>query len=79
MVKVPYIALPNLLMSQQVDALVPELIQSAATPETIAHTLLPMMTKNNDTCVSAIAEFTRIHQRLQRQSNADPARTGITI
>ena len=40
LVKSPYVSLPNLLAQRM---LVPELLQDAATPEALAHTLLPLL------------------------------------
>ena len=61
MLKVPYVALPNLLAGRE---LVPELLQENATPEAIASATLRYF--DDDELVGALQhEFTRLHQQLR--------------
>ncbi len=66
LVKSPYISLPNLLAER---LLVPELIQDAATPETLAHTLAPLL---EDGLVQTEG-FDVIHRALRRDASAQAA------
>lgn len=66
LVKSPYISLPNLLAER---LLVPELIQDAATPETLAHTLAPLL----DDGQVQTEGFDVIHCALRRDASAQAA------
>jgi len=69
LVKVKYVALPNLLAD---EALVPELLQSAATPERLAATLLAQLADDgrNEALVN---RFTDLHRRLKQDASAQSA------
>ncbi|PJI51032.1 MAG: lipid-A-disaccharide synthase [Pseudomonas sp.] len=66
LVKSPYISLPNLLAGR---LLVPELIQDAATPESLAATLLPLL---DDGSVQT-QSFDAIHRALRQDASAQAA------
>ncbi len=64
LVKTPYIGLPNLLAG---EALVPELIQHAATPDAIAEKINHYLTSPEDVAVLK-NKFTALHQILSQDS-----------
>ncbi|MNO86350.1 Lipid-A-disaccharide synthase [compost metagenome] len=66
LVKSPYFSLPNLLAGR---ALVPELIQDAATPEALAQTLLPLL---DDSRVQTDS-FDAIHRTLRQNASEQAA------
>ncbi|MNZ92746.1 Lipid-A-disaccharide synthase [compost metagenome] len=66
LVKSPYFSLPNLLAGR---ALVPELIQDAATPEALAQTLLPLL---DDGRVQTDS-FDAIHRTLRQNASEQAA------
>jgi lipid-A-disaccharide synthase len=66
LVKSAYLSLPNLLAGR---ALVPELIQDAATPCALAEQLLPLL----DDGVSQTVEFAAIHQSLRLDASTQAA------
>ncbi|MDB5984159.1 MAG: LpxB protein [Pseudomonas sp.] len=66
LVKSPYVSLPNLLAQR---LLVPELLQEAATPETLAATLLPLL----DGGEAQTAGFDEIHRTLRRDASNQAA------
>ena len=62
LVKVPYVALPNLLAK---EFLVPEYIQQYATPEALSHMLLHYLNSPEE-CQRLVNRFTELHQQLQQ-------------
>jgi lipid-A-disaccharide synthase len=66
MLKVDHISLPNLLADK---AIVPELLQGAATPHSIADAVSHWLDHPNDV-IQLQAEFTRLHQQLRRNASA---------
>jgi lipid-A-disaccharide synthase len=66
LVKSPYVSLPNLLAQR---LLVPELLQEAATPETLAATLLPLLDGGD----AQTAGFDEIHRTLRRDASNQAA------
>lgn len=66
LVKSPYVSLPNLLAQR---LLVPELLQDAATPETLAQTLLPLLDGGD----AQTAGFDEIHRTLRRDASNQAA------
>lgn len=66
MVKSPYVSLPNLLAQRK---LVPELLQDAATPETLAAALLPLL----DNPAEQTAGFDAIHRTLRQDASNQAA------
>ncbi len=66
LVKSPYVSLPNLLAGR---ALVPELIQEAATPDALAQTLLPLL----DEPERQTEAFDAIHRALRRDASVQAA------
>lgn len=72
LVKSPYISLPNLLAGR---LLVPELIQDAATPETLAATLLPLL---DDGHVQTEG-FDAIHRALRRGASERAAEAVLQL
>lgn len=66
LVKSPYISLPNLLAQR---LLVPELLQDAATPQALAHTLLPLL----DDGRAQTDGFAEIHHILRRDASNQAA------
>lgn len=65
LVKVPHVALPNLLAGKP---LVPELLQDDATPETLGAAVLERL-ENREERAHLKAEFTKLHHQLRQ--NAD--------
>lgn len=72
LVKSPYISLPNLLAGR---LLVPELIQDAATPESLAATLLPLL---DDGSVQT-QSFDAIHRALRQDASAQAAEAVLAL
>lgn len=66
LVKSPYVSLPNLLAGR---ALVPELIQDAATAESLSAAILPLL----DDGQSQTEGFLTLHQTLRRDASAQAA------
>lgn len=66
LVKSPYVSLPNLLAGR---ALVPELIQDAATAESLSAAILPLL----DDGQSQTEGFLALHQTLRRDASAQAA------
>lgn len=66
LVKSPYVSLPNLLAQR---LLVPELLQEAATAETLVQTLLPLL----DGGEAQTAGFDEIHRTLRRDASNQAA------
>jgi len=66
LVKSPWFALPNLLASR---ALVPELIQDAATPKALAEALLPLLADGS----AQTGEFAVIGESLRKNASAQAA------
>jgi lipid-A-disaccharide synthase len=66
MVKSPYVSLPNLLAQR---LLVPELLQDAATPETLVDTLLPLLDGGSE----QTRGFDEIHRTLRRDASNQAA------
>lgn len=69
LIKVPYISQPNLLANEK---LVPEFIQSAATPENLSNALLEALKLKNHDYV--LQRFTEIHHQLRRNASETAAR-----
>ena len=72
MVKSPYISLPNLLAQR---LLVPELLQDDATPEALAHTLLPLIDGGEE----QTRGFDDIHRTLRRDASNQAADAVLTL
>ncbi|AGI23401.1 lipid-A-disaccharide synthase [Pseudomonas sp. ATCC 13867] len=72
LVKSPYISLPNLLANR---LLVPELIQDAATPESLANTLLPLL---DDGSVQT-ESFDAIHRALRQDASVQAAEAVLAL
>ena len=66
LVKSPYVSLPNLLAQRM---LVPELIQDAATPDSLAQTLAPLIVDGQ----AQTDGFDQIHRTLRRDASARAA------
>lgn len=64
LIKVPYIAMPNILANQQI---IPEYIQDQATPETLAHALLSQLEIAYDT-QKFCEPLMKIHQELKQNA-----------
>ncbi|AMP91072.2 lipid-A-disaccharide synthase [Legionella pneumophila] len=67
-VKIPYVALPNLLASQK---LVPEFVQKKATVDRIAESVLNLLASPNQS--NLIKQFTDIHRTLRQNANEKAA------
>lgn len=70
MLKQPFVSLPNLLAGK---ALVPELLQEAATPENLSAAVLNFL-QNENASSHLKAEFTQLHQLLKRDADVAAAR-----
>ena len=72
LVNTPFIALPNILAGQ---ALVPELIQDAATPEAIAQALVEQLEAVADSSrqTNAMLAFEQLHQQLRQGESGQGA------
>ncbi|MEC8754955.1 MAG: lipid-A-disaccharide synthase [Pseudomonadota bacterium] len=72
LVNTPFIALPNILAGQ---ALVPELIQDAATPEAIAQALVEQLEAVADSSrqTNAMLAFQQLHQQLRQGESGQGA------
>lgn len=68
LVKVPYVALPNILAGQ---AIIPELIQEEATGENICRTVMRLLQPRAYS--EQLEDLAMTKQALQQQSNHDPA------
>ncbi|WP_210397010.1 lipid-A-disaccharide synthase [Motiliproteus sediminis] len=69
MVKVKYVALPNLLADEE---LVPELLQDAATPDNLARTLLEQLNQG-ERRQQLVTRFTELHRQLKQDASAQSA------
>jgi lipid-A-disaccharide synthase len=69
LLRTPFVALPNILAGR---ALVPELLQDAATPEALAAALVLELDKARAE-PEYLAEFERLHQQLRRHADARAA------
>ncbi|WP_296261928.1 MULTISPECIES: lipid-A-disaccharide synthase [unclassified Pseudomonas] len=72
MVKSPYVSLPNLLAQR---LLVPELLQDAATADTLAQTLLPLLDNGEEQTVG----FDEIHRTLRRDASNQAADAVLSL
>jgi lipid-A-disaccharide synthase len=72
MVKSPYVSLPNLLAQR---LLVPELLQDAATADSLAQTLLPLL----DNGAVQTAGFDDIHRTLRRDASNQAAEAVLSL
>ena len=61
LVKVPHIALPNLIAEERVA---PEFVQDAATPEALADVVLPLLDENSEARKRMVAGLARVRERL---------------
>lgn len=73
LVKVKYVAIPNLLADK---ALVPEMLQDEVNPQALADKLLPIFT---DPDPSIVAEFTRLHRLLKQDADNKAASAVIEV
>ncbi|KPP97838.1 lipid-A-disaccharide synthase [Marinobacter sp. HL-58] len=73
LVKVPHVALPNLLAK---EALVPELLQDDATPESLGEAVLERL-ENETERARLVDAFSRLHEQL-RQNADEQAATAIS-
>lgn len=72
LVKSPYVSLPNLLAQR---LLVPELLQEAATTESLAQTLAPLVTDG----VQQTEGFDQIHRTLRRDASNQAAEAVLAL
>lgn len=72
LVKSPYVSLPNLLAQR---LLVPELLQDAATAETLAQTLLPLLEGGDE----QTSGFDEIHRTLRRDASNQAAEAVLSL
>ncbi|MEQ7917781.1 lipid-A-disaccharide synthase [Xanthomonas sp. WHRI 1810A] len=72
MVKSPYVSLPNLLAQR---LLVPELLQDAATADSLARTLLPLL----ESGAAQTAGFDEIHRTLRRDASNQAAEAVLNL
>ncbi len=72
LVKVPYVALPNILAGK---AIVPELIQEQANGENICRMIMRLLQPR--AYIEQLTALTQTKKALQQQSNADPAHSVI--
>ena len=72
MLKSPYVSLPNLLAGR---LLVPELLQDAATPDALAHTLAPLLESGQ----AQTEGFDQIHRTLRRDASTEAAKAVIEL
>ncbi len=72
LMKSPYISLPNLLAQR---LLVPELLQDAATADSLAQTLLPLL----DNGAAQTAGFDEIHRTLRRDASNQAADAVLSL
>ncbi|HAT1771098.1 TPA: lipid-A-disaccharide synthase [Legionella pneumophila] len=73
-VKVPYIALPNLLANQK---LIPEFVQEKADVDSIAESVLNLLDSSNNS--ELIKQFTDIHHTLRQNANEKAALSILRI
>jgi lipid-A-disaccharide synthase len=69
LLKVEHYALPNVLAGRE---LVPEILQDACTPESLAAALLPMLQRRDEDTL-LIDEFRRLHQMLRHDASHSAA------
>ncbi|MCL7943957.1 lipid-A-disaccharide synthase [Marinobacter sp. ATCH36] len=75
LVKVPHVALPNLLAK---ESLVPELLQDAATPETLGEAVLERL--ENETERARLTDaFSRLHEQLRQNADEQAASALSTL
>lgn len=75
LVKVPHVALPNLLARRE---LVPELLQDKATPEALGQAVLDRLTPGPD--IDALKEaFSELHDMLRRNANERAAEALVPL
>jgi lipid-A-disaccharide synthase len=75
MIKVPYVSLPNLLAN---EALVPELLQDAATPDNLATRLLQTWRSfNGDKTIQA--KYLNLHKMLRKNAGETAAKAIISM
>ena len=72
LVKSPYVSLPNLLAQRM---LVPELLQDDATPEALAHALLPLLEGGEEQTRS----FDEIHRSLRLDASNQAAHAVLDL
>jgi lipid-A-disaccharide synthase len=72
MLKSPYVSLPNLLAGR---LLVPELLQDAATPDALAHTLAPLLNGGE----AQTEGFDQIHRTLRRDASTEAAKAVLEL
>ncbi len=70
--KTPWVALPNLLAGEM---LVPEILQTAITPERLGTAVLHNLTASPEHRAHLAARFSEIHQSLRRDANQQAAQT----
>ncbi|MBL4782829.1 MAG: lipid-A-disaccharide synthase [Porticoccaceae bacterium] len=75
MLKVPYVSLPNLLAGRE---LVPEVLQDAATAETLAELLLARL-GDSTLAVQLRSDFTAIHRQIQCNGNEKAAAAVLSV
>jgi lipid-A-disaccharide synthase len=73
MVSISFVGLPNLLAGK---ALVPELLQSEATPEKLARVLRDLLASTNE---EMIKEFYHWHHHLRRNANEAAANAVLAL
>ncbi|MFQ3186758.1 lipid-A-disaccharide synthase [Marinomonas primoryensis] len=75
MIKVPYVSLPNLLAN---EALVPELLQDAATPDNLATRLLQTWRSfNGDKTIQA--KYVKLHKMLRKNAGERAAQAIVSM
>jgi lipid-A-disaccharide synthase len=67
-IKVPYLGLPNLLVSPEEAPILPELLQEAFTPEAIVSASVPLLDKTSTAYAKAMAGFETIATVLKRDA-----------
>ncbi len=75
MLKVPYISLPNLLAERE---LVPEVLQDAATAETLARLLLERL-GDSDLAIKLRSDFTELHRQIKCNGNQKAAEAVLSV
>lgn len=76
LVKIPYIALPNLLAGRQ---LVPEYIQDQATPEQLGSALMRYLDKRDEATAEQSQAFLKIHQQLRQSASSKAAEAVLEL
>ncbi len=75
LLKVPYVALPNLLAG---EALVPELLQEAASPEALGEAVLGFL-DDPERCARLVGRFAQIHRVLKRDADRRAAEAVLAL